>query len=582
MATILITYKRLDITEREAQNIIGENYPVVDAVEALSEGKAMEEGTIYHFNGMGSSALIPQLGGNGYPAQDPTGTTISLELRVSSHPDVSSVCYCNHIADPAKWEDASVRNRRVFKNRNTDTWNLGVIRADGINARRLTGKGIKIAILDTGIAHHNDLNVKGGVSFCEGITDFRSDPFGHGTHCAGIAAGRLEGIAKEADLFSIKVADTTGASPVAILAGMGWALENQMNIVSISLAGPADPALIPAFANAVQAVMGINCLVVASTGDSGGSVGFPANTPGVIAVGGCDRDCIVLDGTCIGGNGNHMTVVAPGQDIKTTGLRGDGYIRAFAGSSAAVPHVSGLIALIQQKFPGITPLQVVGRILASAQPVRVGPDQKDVYGGARLIDCDEALSLAQYTAPLNALAIHHVVHTAIEVTIESAAPTVPAHCAVTIINCDARHVDMKRHRVNGPTPARFTNVPPGRYYIIVSPEGWDAHHQQFIVIDGTLNVTSVTFDLSAIDPTGRITAIVLVGDHPAVGKTVTITGTEDKKDRSCMTDGKGFAVFNGLPETQQYRIFVYHDSVIKEDICPLDVCDECVKKFKFP
>lgn len=396
MPILLVAYKRLNITELEAENVINEGYSAVDGVAALAGGKKMEDGVVYHFNGMGVSALIPPLADTGMSsAQSPSAVErISMKQRLSSHPEVSSVCYCQHIAEPTRW-DANLDDA-TFPDHfpNGIEWNLAMISANGKVASEYNGTGIKIAVLDTGIERHKDLNVKGGVSFCEGDSAFDTDPHGHGTHCAGIVAGRRIGIAKEADLFSIKVSDKNGASPVAVLAGMGWAFRNRMNVISISLAGPADSTYMIAFANAVQALMSINCLVVASTGDGGGDVGFPANTPGVIAVGGCDLSYSILNGTRLGGKGNHLTVVAPGKNIKTTFHKNDGYVDGFTGSSAAAPHVTGLVALIQEKFPGITALQIISRILASTTPVDIISGNMYQYGCARLIDCDMALSLS--------------------------------------------------------------------------------------------------------------------------------------------------------------------------------------------
>lgn len=407
----LITYNDLGITEFEAQSIVGDGYHTVDAVAALAGGEEMKENVIYHFNGMGISALIAtpepvatkvdySAGGLG---ETPVMTLLErssvhnepLFERVSGHPHVSSVCEwkSGDNAHPARPGNESLDNRFAYVSPDRTEWNLDFINATGATAREFNGKGIKIAILDTGIAPHTDLNVRGGVSFCEWGSDFRHDPHGHGTHCAGIAAGRLGGIANEADLFSIKVCnESEGASPIAILAGLGWALRNRMNVVSISFAGSAELRYVPAFANAVQALMRVNCLVVASTGESGGAVAYPANTPGIVAVGGCDYDGLVLNGTGIGGNGNRLTVVAPATGITTTYHAHNAYIRTFGGCSAAAPHVAGLIALIQQKFTGIPPLQVIGRILASAQPASIAVNNTNVRGLVPLIDCDKALS----------------------------------------------------------------------------------------------------------------------------------------------------------------------------------------------
>lgn len=393
---LLITYRRLDVTEIEAENIIDDDYHAVDAVTALAGGKKMREGIIYHFNGMGTSTMIarPQmeeyLNERNHPTEDVM--TMMPEPTMYSHPDVLSICVCDQKVDLAAVDYGPGYFNDPDQPPDRSEWNLATINATGEATRKFSGKGIKIAILDTGIARHRDLNVKGGVSFCEENNDFGSDRHGHGTHCAGIAAGRLGGIATEAELYSIKVADTASASPIAILLGMGWAHRNRMNVVSISLSGPADLTLMSSCANMVQALMEVNCVVIASTGDSHGDVGFPANTPGIIAVGGCGRNDMILDGTRIGGRGNHMTVVAPGEDIKTTYHAGDSYVQSFCGSSAAVPHVAGLVALIQQKIPGIKPLQVIGRILATAQPIAIRPKHRCQCGDVALIDCNQALS----------------------------------------------------------------------------------------------------------------------------------------------------------------------------------------------
>lgn len=406
---LIVTYNRLNVTQLEAKHIISRTYrevcAVADAVEALSGGKNMVEGTIYHFIGMGVSAMVCP------PEPDPEEKYQRLqsgreemeegETETEAVPDsrlemlvkdssVSSVCESKESVLLARQ-----RHHMVYTGPpNGNEWNLNRINAHGNTAKEYSGKGVKIAILDTGIAFHEDLNVMEEVSFCEEDQEFQNDDFGHGTHCAGIVTGAKGGIAKQAKLFSIKVATTAGAKPVAILAGLGWALRNRMNIVSISLAGSADLKHIPAFANAVQALMKINCVVVASTGDSSHGVGLPANTPGVLAVGGCDEGNVILNDTNTGGSGNQMTVVAPATNITTTFYReGNTYVRMFGGSSAAAPHVVGLVALIQEKFPGITPLQVIGRILASAQAVKIRVNNKPVYFGEMLIDCDSALSL---------------------------------------------------------------------------------------------------------------------------------------------------------------------------------------------
>ncbi len=596
MPILLITYTRLNVTGPEAEEIIGDGYRAVDAVEELSEGRPMETGRIYHFAGLGSSALIPRLEGNEHPQED-TEELARFMARISSRPGVSSVCQCTDRVHPAKWADGSDEARVSSQPPDGTEWNLRTISAHGPHARKRNGHKINIGIIDTGIARHTDLRVAGGVSFCDEDTDYRNDLFGHGTHCAGIAAGRLGGIAKRAKLYSIKVAHTKGAPAPAILAGLGWALRKRMNVVSISLAGSADLTMIPAFANAVQALMGIDCLVVASTGDSGDDVGFPANTPGIVAVGGCDDNYMILNGTCIGGKGNRLTVAAPGQNIKTTSSHArDGYIQAFSGSSAAAPHVAGLIALIQEAFPGITPLQVIGRILASARPMNPAPGTMGDFGGATLINCEEALAPLQHNSPRSkALPPRPMLGAmrTIEVNVTSdTAPNFPTYyCAVMIINCDTWHVNTQRQAINWPVPARFYNVPPGGYCIVAVPEGGHAHRTQFRTIDKTSGVMPITFDLSIADPVGRITVTVLVGDEPAPNESVSVTikkSNDSGYTRTAKTGESGIAVFADLPEKQsddtwqEYVVTVSHGSQSQEAVFNFSDGKKYEMKFKFP
>lgn len=171
----------------------------------------------------------------------------------------------------------------------------------------------------------------------------------------------------------------------------------------------------------------------------------------------------------------------------------------------------------------------------------------------------------------------------IEVTVRShvIGPGSPTHCAVVITNCDAMYSDTKRQRVNGPISAFFMNVPPGRYYIVVVPEGGNAHQGQFSVIDAETEVVTITFDISLMDPVGKITAIVLVGDQYAPGKTVMLKGQEDGYAACCMTNYEGMAEFQSVPETQAYDVIAYHRSAGQRQICDLKTFGDCAKQFNF-
>jgi subtilisin family serine protease len=149
-----------------------------------------------------------------------------------------------------------------------------------------SGSGVKIAVIDSGVAEHPDLVVKGGFNCLdeENPAHFRRDDNGHGTHCAGIIAGRstsagVTGVAPDADLYSIKV--FPGGKLSDLLEGIQWAIDNGMDVISMSLA-MAQPSA--ALAEVVGAAIQRGIICVAAAGNDGSAVRYPAMIEGVIAV----------------------------------------------------------------------------------------------------------------------------------------------------------------------------------------------------------------------------------------------------------------------------------------------------------
>jgi len=148
------------------------------------------------------------------------------------------------------------------------------------------GAGVKVAILDSGIAEHPDLVVAGGFNALDGENpkDFRRDEKGHGTHCAGILAGRnaasgVLGVAPDAAIYSVKV--FPGGRLSDLLEGVQWCIENGMDVINMSL-GMANPS--PLLANKLAEATGMGITLVAAAGNDGGAVRYPAAIDGVIAV----------------------------------------------------------------------------------------------------------------------------------------------------------------------------------------------------------------------------------------------------------------------------------------------------------
>ena len=213
----------------------------------------------------------------------------------------------------------------------------------------LKGKGIKIAVLDTGISAHSDLTIAGGVSTVDSTNSY-DDDHGHGTHIAGIIASKdngigTTGVASEADIYSVKVQDSTGKGDLMdIIEGIDWAINHDMDIMNMSFGTESYSATLEAKINeAVSKGM----IVVASSGNTGNSqIMYPANYDNVIAVGATDQNNHLA---AFSARGPAIDIVAPGVGIASTYL--DDTYAIGNGTSQAAPYVTGMLALYMEKYP---------------------------------------------------------------------------------------------------------------------------------------------------------------------------------------------------------------------------------------
>lgn len=212
---------------------------------------------------------------------------------------------------------------------------------------RTQGEGAAVAVIDTGIdATHPDLSgqVLGGINILDPQHPDRwADDEGHGTHVSGTiagkgAAGGVAGVAPRAKLWAVKVLDKDGNGNYSdVIAGIQWAMDHGIKIANMSLG--ADEGSEPLH-RAVQAALEKGMLIVAASGNSGGSVGYPGAYPEVVAVGAADSSDKVAP---FSSRGPEVSYIAPGVDILSTKM-GGGY-QTLSGTSMASPHVSGMAAL---------------------------------------------------------------------------------------------------------------------------------------------------------------------------------------------------------------------------------------------
>ncbi len=259
---------------------------------------------------------------------------------------------------------------------------LGV---DKLHAKGITGKGVTVCVIDTGIAQHPDVKdrIIGFMDMVNGRTEAYDDQ-GHGSHCSGIVAGsgvssegKFKGVAPEASLVGVKVLDAQGSGSFSnVIKGIQWAVENKeqfsIDVISMSLGGRAsqsaenDPV-----AQAVEAAhaAGITTVVAAGNeGPRGGTIGTPAIAPNIITVGAQDDKGTLTredDGLAYFSSRGPTTVdkltkpdiLAPGVNITSLSNRGDGYV-SMSGTSMATPFAAGVAALMHQVKPEISPSQV--------------------------------------------------------------------------------------------------------------------------------------------------------------------------------------------------------------------------------
>lgn len=205
----------------------------------------------------------------------------------------------------------------------------------------------KLAILDTGIDEtHPDLagRMIAGKSFVNG--DPGTDPNGHGTALAGIAAARVNnsaGIAgvsyADTGIMSVQVLQANGTGyDKDVVAGVLWAADNGANVI---LMGFSSPDYSASLNDAITYAWKKGVVVVAATGNDGSTgISYPAGMANVIGVASTDEN----DNLASSSNTGSASVAAPGVNIYTT-LRGGGYGSA-GGTSAASAHTAGLAVLL--------------------------------------------------------------------------------------------------------------------------------------------------------------------------------------------------------------------------------------------
>lgn len=276
--------------------------------------------------------------------------------------------------------------------------------------RGLTGKGIKIAVLDGGVdATHPDL---AGRVTSQNFTDSpdAGDHEGHGTHVASIAAGngtasggKYKGVAPEATILNGKVLDDFGFGfESGIVAGMEWAAAQGATVANLSLGSfePSDgtDSLSQSLNELSRTTRTLYVVAAGNNGPGAQTVTSPGAADAALTVGSNDRDGAISFFSSRGPRKNDgglkPEITAPGDGIVAARAAGtslgdpvDDSYAALSGTSMATPHVTGVAALLAQRHPDWTGEQLKTRLIATADP-QTGSTVSEQ--GAGRVDADQA------------------------------------------------------------------------------------------------------------------------------------------------------------------------------------------------
>jgi len=284
-------------------------------------------------------------------------------------------------------------------------WNLKQINAEGAWGRGVNGRGVTVAVIDTGVSKGPDLNKTDFVPGYDFVNDRKqaTDDNGHGTHVAGTIAQStnnkygVAGVAYGAKIMPLKVLSRAGGGTVSDIAeAIRFAADHGADVINMSLGGGGESKLMR---EAIDYAYGKGVVVVAAAGNSGvSSASYPALYSNVIGVSAIGPD---KKKTAYSNYGTGVDIAAPGgatrggeengilQETINPRVAGEFQFKYFQGTSMAAPHVAGVAALIKSQGRGRSPAQVWEVLKTSARPVK---DDSCNFYGAGYLDADKAVS----------------------------------------------------------------------------------------------------------------------------------------------------------------------------------------------
>lgn len=255
--------------------------------------------------------------------------------------------------------------------------------------RLATGEGVTVAVIDSGVdTSHPEL--QGAIGASENTLSSEASPDRHGTAIAGAIAarGQLRGVAPGTRILAIRAfSPATGRAQAE---GTSWDIVRAVDlagkagaqVVNMSFAGPADRLMSRELAGGLQ--RGIVFVAAAGNGGPAAPPAYPAAEPGVIAVTATDLQDRLYESA---NRGPYVAFAAPGVDVLVASPQA-GYDTS-TGTSVAAAHVSGIVALMLERYRGMSPAAIRAALAARARDL--GPPGPDPEFGAGLVDAYAAL-----------------------------------------------------------------------------------------------------------------------------------------------------------------------------------------------
>jgi thermitase len=405
---------------------------------------------------------------------------------------------------------------------NVSQWGPQAVSAPGAWDLTLGDPNIVIAIVDTGVdSSHPDLASKivGQYSYVGNST---KDGFGHGTHCAGIAAAAtnndigIAGMCPNCSILSVKVLNDQGSGYMSdVASGITYAASHGARVISLSLGGNSRS---DTMRSALQYAVTNNALPVCAMGNSGSS----SNTPEPAYW----HDCLSVIATDQNGakagfsnSGIKADVAAPGVAILSTmptypvtlsttyGYRTN--YDALSGTSMATPMVAGIAGLVLSENPSLTPAQVAGIIEASSgDGVSWNPNL--AFGVANAFKAVSSAVHSDYVAPFANMTSPGEGATVSGLVMIQAAPT---------DNTTVHHVDLVQNGTRFMQVLTSASSTSGTRKNAVTTTAWTASWPSTTVFN-----SSITVSAFAVDVFGNTSAAQDV-DFTIQNKLITQSGT---------------------------------------------------------